>query len=468
METGTARISAREKIGYGLGDAASQVVFSSVMLFMAYFYTDIFGISAAAMGTLFLAVRVIDAITDPIMGAIADRTSTRRGKFRPYVIWLSIPFALSAVIAFTTPQFGYTGKLIYAYGTYSLLMVIYTAINIPYCALGGVLTADPQERVSLNSYRFFLGTGGGVLVAATTMKLAEWLGQGDQQKGFQLAIAVLGAGAIILFAITYFSTRERVEQVATTKTNLREDLRLLFANDQWRIVALMNFVLLIALVIRSSSAIYYMKWYAGRADLTSTFLTVGMAAAMFGTLFATSLCKRFTKVNSYILTQSIVVMLSIGLFFLPNDKIVLIVIGFAGVHFFNQMAIPILWAMMADTVDYGEWQSGRRITGLVFSGVLFALKLGMAVGGALLGWLLAHYGYAAEAISQSPRTIHGIVLLFTLIPVFGHLGLIVLVSRYNLEADRCRMIREELDKRREVGQVPFFTSSILPLGTRMR
>ncbi|MBN1543786.1 MFS transporter [candidate division KSB1 bacterium] len=447
MEKQATRVSALEKIGYGLGDTASQVVFSSVMLFMAYFYTDVFGISAAAMGTLFLVVRVIDAVTDPLMGVLADRTSTRWGKFRPYLLWLSIPFALTAVLAFTTPPFGATGKLIYAYISYSLLMIIYTAINIPYCALGGVITADTRERVSLNSYRFFLATAGGVLVASTTMRLAERLGQGDPQKGFQLAIAVLGVGAVILFAVAFFASRERVVQVSQKTSTWRQDLRLLVANDQWLIVAAMNFVLLVAAVIRSSSAIYYLKWYAGRSDLTSNFLTAGMIAATLGTLFATPLSKRMSKVRAYILTQSTVILLSILLFFAPAQALVWIFAGFCGIHFFNQMAIPLLWAMMADTVDYGEWQSERRITGLVFSGVLFALKLGMAVGGAVLGWLLAGFGYVGEATSQSPTTINGIVMIFTLVPIVGHFVLIVLVSRYKLNARRCDEIRRELLQR---------------------
>ncbi len=450
MKNDYGKVSALEKIGYGLGDTASNIVFQSVMMFMAFFYTDIFGISAAAMGTLFLVVRIVDAVTDPMMGALSDRTNTRWGKFRPYLLWLCVPFAVITVITFTTPPFGATGRLIYAYITYSLLMIIYTAINIPYCSLGGVITPDTNERVSLNSYRFFLATGGGVLVASTTMKLADWLGGGSQQKGFQLAMVVLGTLAIFMFLISFYSSKERVVQVSAKKTSLKEDIKILFSNDQFIIVALLNFVLLIAQVIRISTAIYYLKWFAGRADLTSWFLTTGMVAAMLGTMFATPLEKRLSKVKSYILIHILVVIFSAALFFVEKDQILLIFVLFSVVQFFSQMAVPILWAMMADTVDYGEYKTERRITGLVFSGVLFSLKLGMAVGGAVLGWLLAYYGYLGEAISQTPRAIQGIVTIFTLVPIIGYLMLILVVAWYKLDKKTCNKIREELEHRKEL------------------
>ena len=386
------RIRPLEKIGYGLGDTASNVVFQMVMMYMAFFYTDIFGISAAAMGTLFLVVRVIDAVTDPLMGAIADRTTTRWGKFRPYLLWLALPYGIIAVIAFITPDFSPSGKLIYAYITYALLMIIYTAINIPYAALGGVITADSQERVSLNSYRFFLATAAGVLVAAATLPLVDWLGEGDQQKGFLLAMAVLSVLAVIMFIACFALTEERVVEAKTKATTFWKDLRVLLTNDQFVIVAVLNFVLLIPLVIRGASAIYYITWYVGDEGLIPAFLTTGMLASMVGAAFASPLTKRLSKVKSYMLIQLVVTVASVAMFFLSSSAVVLIFAFFIVVQFFAQMGSPILWGMMADTVDYGELKTGRRITGLVFSGALFSLKLGMALGGALLGWLLAFYG----------------------------------------------------------------------------
>lgn len=441
------RISPLEKIGYGLGDTASNVVFQTVMMFMAFFYTDVFGISAAAMGTLFLVVRIIDAVTDPIMGAICDRTETKWGKFRPYLLWLSVPYAVIAVLAFTTPDLSANGKLIYAYITYTLLMIIYTAINIPYCALGGVITADTGERVSLNSYRFFLATAGGVLVAATTLYFVEFFGQGDDQKGYQMAMAILAGLSILMFLASFFLTKERIVQATESASSFWTDMKYLLQNDQWRVVAALNFVLLIPLVIRGASAIYYLNWYAGREDLVSAFLTAGMLAAMVGAAFASPLTKRLTKVQSYIMIQIVMAVVSAGMFFLPADNIVLIFVLFIIVQFFGQMASPILWTMMADTVEYGEYKTGRRITGLVFSGALFTLKLGMALGGAIMGWLLAVYGYQSEATSQTPEAIGGIVLIFTVVPAIGHLIVAGIVSRYKLDKKRCEEIRVELDRR---------------------
>lgn len=445
----TARIRPLEKIGYGLGDTASNVVFQMVMMYMAFFYTDVFGISAAAMGTLFLVVRVVDAVTDPIMGALADRTTTKWGKFRPYLLWLALPYGLIAVIAFITPDFDGTGKLVYAYITYTLLMVIYTAINIPYAALGGVITSDSQERVSLNSYRFFLATAAGVLVAAATLPLVDWLGQGNQQKGFPLAMAVMSTLAVGLFVACFFLTKERVVEVTSKATSFVKDLKILVANDQFVIVAVMNFVLLVALVIRGASAIYYVTWYMADESLVPTFLTAGMIAAMLGAACASPVTERLSKVRSYIVIQLAVTLGSVSLFFVPGSAVIAIFALFIVVQFFVQMGAPILWSMMADTVEYGELKTERRITGLIFSGNLFALKLGMALGGAILGWMLAYFGYQSEAVSQSPETIEGILLLFTIIPAIGHVLLIGIVSRYKLNKETCASIRAELDLRME-------------------
>lgn len=442
------KVSVVEKIGYGFGDTASNIVFQSVMMFLAYFYTDIFGITAAAMGTLFLMVRIVDAVTDPIMGALADRTETKWGKFRPYLLWLSVPFALFLVLAFTTPNFSGTGKLIYAYITYSLMMVIYTAINIPYSALGGVITPDSQERVSLNSYRFFLATAAGVLIAWTTLDLVEYFGQGNEQKGFQLTMALFSILAVILFVACFLMTKERVKQSTVQEVSFKKDLKYLLSNDQWVIVAVLNFILLIPLVIRGSAVIYYLEWFAERKDLVKWFLTTGMVSSMIGAGFASIVTKRLSKVRTYMIIHSIIVLFSVIIFFIGNHQLTFIFIAFAVIQFFTQMGSPILWAMTADTVDYGEWKTGRRITGLIFSGMLFSLKMGMALGGAILGWLLAYFKYQGGAISQSPETVQGILIVFSIVPALFHVLLIVIVTRYKLDKNQCLQIRNELDNRK--------------------
>jgi GPH family glycoside/pentoside/hexuronide:cation symporter len=446
-------ISPIEKIGYGLGDTASNIVFQTVMLLLAYFYTDIFGISAAAMGTLFLSVRFMDAVTDPIMGVICDRTVTRWGKFRPYLLWLCVPFAIICVVTFTTPDLDPAGKLIYAYVTYGLLMLVYTAINIPYCALGGVMTPDTHERVSLNSYRFFLATAGGVLVASATLPLVELLGGGNDQKGYQLAMVIFGVLAVCLFLACFVLTRERVVQITAQPTSLRQDIRVLLTNDQWVVLAGLTFILLIPIVIRSSAAAYYIKWYAGRKDLITLFLTTGMVAAMIGAAAASPLTRRVSKVKAYILIQAVIFVVSAAMYFVRRDQLILMFVLFGIVQFFVQMGSPILWAMMADTVDYGEYKTGRRITGLVFSGTLFTLKMGVALGGAIFGWILGYFGYqkvTETLLTQTDSAIKGIALLFTLIPAGWHLLVIAAVTRYKLSEARCDDIRAELDRRKQL------------------
>lgn len=438
-----------EKIGYGLGDAACNVVFQMVMSFMAYFYTDVFGLAPAAMGTLFLLVRAVSSIADPAMGALCDRTSTRWGKFRPYLLWLSLPYALIAVLAFTTPDFSANGKLIYAYITYSLLMVVYAAINVPYCALGAVLTANSRERVSLNGYRFFLATSGGALVVAATLPLVSFLGDGDEQKGFQLAVAVLAGLAVLMFLACFAATKERVVAVSENTSSFWHDLRYLLSNDQWRVVAAINFVLFIALVIQDGSTVYYVIWFLKRPDLIGAFLTIGMVSSMVGSLFAGPLVARLSKPAAYAILQATIVVASVALFLLEANQLFALFLFYGIQQFFTQMASPILWSMIADTADYGEFKTGRRITALTFSGALLALKMGTALGGAILGWMLAYYGYQSGVATQSANTVYGIVILFTLVPAIGHISLIALVRLYRLDDERCDQIRSLLIRRKE-------------------
>lgn len=446
----SSRISPLEKIGYGLGDTASNIVFQTVMMLLAYFYTDIFGISATAMGTLFLAVRCLDAVTDPLMGAVCDRTQTHWGKFRPYILLLSVPFAAICVITFTTPDLSPVGKLIYAYVTYSLLMIIYTAINIPYCALGGVITPDSRQRVSLQSYRFFLASAGGVLVTAGTLPMVKALGQGNEQKGYQLAMVCFGLLAIVLFVACFFMTRERVVSATPRQGTFKKDLQHLFRNDQWVVVMLINFFLLVPLVIRSSAAAYYMKWYAGKENLITPFLVTGTVAMMLGAGCSDFLARRLPKVKAYVFVQVMVFTTSAGMYFIPAHGLAAMFVVYAIVQFFTQMGSPILWAMMSDAVDYGEHKTGRRVTALSFSGSLFSLKLGVALGGAMFGWLLGYFGYreaGTEPLAQTSQAIGGIVLLFTVIPAVWHLLVAGVALRYRLSDERCARIRRELDQR---------------------
>jgi glycoside/pentoside/hexuronide:cation symporter, GPH family len=433
-------LSVREKVAYGLGDTASNIVFQTVMLFLSYFYTDIYGISPAVVGVLFLSVRIFDAVTDPLMGALTDRTETRWGKFRPYLLWLAVPFGVISVLAFTTPDFSEQGKIVYAFITYSLLMIAYTAINIPYCALGGVLTADPKERVEVQSYRFVFGMLGGLIVTALTIPLVNWFGNGDKALGYQLTIAAMSIVGIVMFLLCFAGTKERIKPPEQQKTKIRQDMAILWRNDQWRILCFAALILLVGLVMRSTLAIYYVKYYLGREDLITWFVTIGMIGNILGCGLSSIMAKRICKIKLYISLQLISAVVCAGSFFIGKEQITLAFVIYFLWSFIIQMATPLLWAKMADVVDYGHWKSGIRVTGMVYSSVVFFIKLGLALGGAFAGWLLALYGYEA-GVPQSDSSLQGIVLSFTLIPAAMSILVAMVMRFYRLTDEKVREIQ---------------------------
>ena len=441
------RLSPIEKIGYGLGDFGSNVVFQTVIILLPSFYTDVFGLAPAAMGLMFLVVRLLDTVTDPIMGVIADNTNTRWGKFRPYLLWFSVPFAIVFVLTYWTPDLAGNQKLLYAYVTYAVLMLLYTVVNIPYCALGGVITADSQERVSANSYRFFLATSAGVLITFFGPRLITYFGKGNDQIGYPWAMAVFGVLAVFAFIGCFALTKERVVEAQPAKGSFWSDVGTLVKNDQWVVVALLGLVSLVAIVLRAGSAAFYIKYAVGRPDLTAEFLTAGTFAAMIGAAFAAPLTAKLDKGPSYAMLQIIIVIGSIGIYFAPIQNIFLIFGLYILVNFLTQMAAPILFSMAADTADYGEFKTGRRVTGLIFSGFLFAIKLGVAIAGWCIGSVLATYGYDGEAATQTPQAIEGILLSISLFPAIGHFLLLPIIYFYRLNTKRCTEIRQELDAR---------------------
>ena len=442
-------LTKKEKIAYGLGDTASNIIFQTVMLFLTFFYTDIFGISPAVVGTLFLVVRIIDAITDPLMGAFADRTRSRFGQYRPYLLYLALPFGLISVLAFTTPDLSPQGKVWYAFTTYTLLMLAYTAINIPYSALGGALTADPNERVSVQSYRFVFGMLGGLLVTACTLPLVAWFGQGDQAKGYQLTIAAMSLLGVVLFVLCFLGTRERVPVPVAQQLTFKSSMQALWQNDAWRVLSLAAFVLLTGMVLRNTLAIYYVKYYLQQDDFVTTFMTIGMLGNILGCACAQFVAARVDKVKAYIALQLIAALICAAGFFVRPEQLGLATAMHFAWSFFLQMATPMLWAKMADVVDYGQWKNGIRITGLVYSSVVFFIKLGLALGGAMAGWLLAWYQYQ-PAVMQTVETQYGILLCFTLLPALGSVLVALIMSRYPLMQHRVQQIADDLTARRAI------------------
>lgn len=436
-------VSAKEKIAYGLGDTASNFIFQTVMLFLTFYYTDVVGLSAAAVGSMFLLVRIFDAITDPLMGSLADRTRTRWGSYRPYLLWLALPFALCSVLAFTSPQWlPENGKLIYAFATYALLMLMYTAINIPYSALGGVISAEASERVSIQSYRFVFAMAGGLLVTSFMLPLVEWLGEGNDALGYQRALMVMSAIGAMLFFLCFLGTKERVAPSNDAPVAYKTQLVALFKNDQCRVLCLVAVVLLTGMVMRNTLALYYVKYVLQRPESATLFVTAGMIGSIIGCALANPVAKRFCKIKVYIGLQIISACLCVVNFFIPYDA------WYAAIslHFFwglfLQMATPLLWSKIADVVDYGEFKTGLRMTGLTYSTVVFFIKVGLALGGALAGWLLAFFNYQAGVFNA--EVAQGIVSVFCLGPAVASIGVAIIMRWYTLDDNAVTSIQNAL------------------------
>jgi len=448
MKNATTKLSVREKLGYGLGDTASHFVWDMVGFWILIFYTDTFGIPAAAAGTIMLIARFWDMLSDPVMGIIADRTRTRWGKFRPYILWMALPYSILAVLAFSTPDFGQTGKVIYAAVTYLLLMTVYTAINLPYSSLGAVMTSDSYERAGLNSYRFVFAFVGQLVVSGTALSLALFFGKGDQAKGYQLTLVLFSIISFILFMITFRSTRERVQPPKAQQANLKEDLRNLVRNRPWLILFFVGIISFVMFAMQNLSVAYYFKYYIGKEAGVQLFNVIGTVAMIVVIPVSKPLAKRFGK-RTVFLASSLISGLFFTLIYLPGEE------NLPLVYVFNILAkmayapaVPLLWTMLADTADYSEWKSGRRSTGLVFSAATFAQKAGWGIGGALAGWLLALFNFVPNA-EQSAEAITGIKLLISVFPGVLYMLCAVLLFFYAIDHQTCLVMEKELRERRE-------------------
>ena len=444
MET---KLSLKEKIGYGLGDTASHFVWDMVGFWILIFYTDTFGISAAAAGTIMLIARIWDMISDPIMGIIADRTNTRWGKFRPYILWMALPYSVLAVLTFTTPDFGQTGKIIYAGVTYFLLMTVFTAINLPYSSLGAVMTSDSYERAGLNSYRFIFAFIGQFIVTGTALSLALYFGQGDSAKGYQYTLTLFAIISFILFMITFKTTKERVEPPKEQKQNLKEDIRNLFKNRPWVILFFVGIISFVMFAMQNLSIAYYFKYYIGNEENVQLFNVIGTVALIAGIPFSKPLSKRFGKRNVYLASSLISGFFFILLYLPGTDNIVSIYVLNILAKFTYAPAVPLLWTMLADTADYSEWKSGRRATGLVFSAATFAQKAGWGIGGALAGWLLALYKFTPN-IEQTASAITGIKLMISVFPGVLYMSCAILLFFYTIDHKTCLMMQKDLESRK--------------------
>ncbi len=447
MVNNSEKISFKEKVGYGLGDTASNLYFQMFVNFLLFFYTDIFGIPAAVAGTMLAVSRFADAFLDPAMGAIADRTKTKWGSFRPYLLWGALPLAILGVLAFITPNFDMTGKIIYAYITYNLIMIAYTFVNIPYSAMLGVISSNSLERTSVSTYKFVLAFVGAFVVQGLTLPLVDFFGGGNQALGFPTTMAIFGVVACILFYITFKTTRERVKASESQKTSLKSDLKNLVSNRPWMYLLIMSIFTLGYIIIRSGTIVYYFKYYIGDELLTSLFMVLGTIAVIAGVASTQFFAKKFGKKNFYIAVMLLTTILTVVFYFIPREQIALIFALHILISFIMAPQAPLLWAMYADTADYSEWKNNQRATGLVFSAAIFAQKFGIAIGGGLAGWLLAMFGFIANT-QQTPETLEGILFMMSFIPAVGSFIPAIAAFFYELDDKKMKQIEIELEERK--------------------
>jgi GPH family glycoside/pentoside/hexuronide:cation symporter len=448
MSDNTGKLSVKEKIGYGLGDTASHFVWDMVGFWILIFYTDTFGISAAAAGTIMLIARFWDMISDPLMGIIADRTNTRWGKFRPYLLWMALPYSILAVLTFSTPDIGDTGKVIYAGVTYLLLMTVFTAINLPYSSLGAVMTSNSYERAGLNSYRFIFAFIGQFIVTGTALYLANYFGKGDNAKGYQYTLMLFAAISFVLFIITFKSTRERIQPPPKQQKNLKQDIKNLFKNRPWVILFFVGIVSFVMFALQNLSIAYYFKYYIGKEESVQLFNVIGTVALILGIPFSKPLSERFGKRNVYMASSLLSGLFFILLYLPGNENIYSVYILNILAKFTYAPAVPLLWTMLADAADYSEWKFNRRATGLVFSAATFAQKAGWGIGGALAGWMLALFQFVPN-VEQTATSITGIKLMISVFPGVLYMSCAILLWYYAIDHKTCVQMEKDLEQRRE-------------------
>lgn len=462
MSNSVEKLSFKEKIGYGCGDFASVLFWQTIMVYLLFFYTDVFGLTAAAAGIMFFVSRILDAFFDVVIGMTADRTKSRWGKFRPYILWGAVPLAISAVLAFTTPGFGETGKLVYAYITFIAFMFLYSTVNIPYTALLGVISDDPVDRTSASSFKFVGAYIAGFLVSATALPFAKYFGNGDQGKGWQLTMIIFAITAVIFFVITFLSTRERIQPIAKEKTSIKNDLKDLSKNTPWILLFIMTILFILFVCIRLSVTPHYFKYFVREQEvnifgtiykygfevLASAFNTVGQAMSLIGVLLVPWFAKVFGRKNALIILFS-TAMVCTGLFYFlrPGDLFWIFMLQAIG-SISGGPCSALFWVMYADTADHSEWKTGRRATGLVFSASIMSNKLGWAIGSMIAGLILASTGFIPNVI-QNFDVQNGLKSMMSIIPVAaGVIALIILMVFYKLDETTMKKVKAELEERR--------------------
>jgi Na+/melibiose symporter-like transporter len=476
------KLSFFEKAGYSLGDGAANFVFMTMILFQLNFYTDTMGIAAAYAGTLLLVGRLWDAFFDPMMGVMADRTNTRWGKFRPWVLWTSVPWGIAMVLAYTNPGLGATGNLIYACLTNIALMTLYSANNTPYSAMTGVMTGDVNERTSLSSYRFVAAMIAQLIVGGFTLPLVAKFGQGNSAKGWQMTMSLWAIVCVALFIITFLTTRERILPDPKQKSDPKRDFGALLENGPWIAMFILTLSHFIVLAMRGGTMFYYFQYFVNHDRLFDLLQSLGLTNAnsyllnvfglivdakksnvgsvgfsllnitsqfvtVIGVLCSTFLAVKFGKKAVALVGFSLTTVFMAAFILLPADSIGAIYLMEYLRALTYAPTIPLIWAMFADVADYSEWKSGRRTTGVIYATILFALKTGLSLGGAMAGWLLSGYGYRPNAV-QTPEALQGIRMTISIYPTIFFLVVIACLTAYRINKKLNLQIQDELAERR--------------------
>lgn len=443
------KLSVKEKLGYSLGDTASHFVWDLVGFWLLIFYTDIYGLSPYLAGVIMFVGSIWDAVMDPVVGVISDRTNTRWGKFRPYLLFGAVPYAILAVMAFSTPDFGEKGKFVYALLTCLLLRTAYAFVNLPYSSLGAVMTYDSNERAGLNTYRFIAAYIGQFVVTGAALYLVKWLGAWgnagvvNHAQGYQLTVALFGVLSIIFFLVAFATTKERVSAPKKQDTNVLRDFKYLFMNKAWIVLTVVGIVSFIMFAMQNAAIAYYFKYYIGNAENVQLFNILGTVALIVALPLSKPLAKRFGNKAVYI-GSSVVSGIFFSLIYVAGDNLVWVYVFNILAKMAYAPAVPLLWTMLADVADYGEWRFSRRTTGLTFSASVLAQKLGWAIGAAAAGWLLSATHFVANADMQTDSAMLGIRLLVSVIPGVLYASCALVMAFYTLDTKTLTQMKEEL------------------------
>jgi len=470
------KLSIKEKIGYSLGDLAANLVFQTLITYLAYFYTDIYGLSPTDSSIIMLVVGLIAAfVFNPIIGVFADRTISKWGKFRPWILFTAIPLGIIAILAFSTPNFSYQGKVIYAVVTYMFLLLLYAGNNLPYSALSGVITGDMSERNSISSYRFVAVMFAQFFVQVFMLGIIKSAGNGDKAIGIEKVMTALAIIGTVMLLITFLTTKERIIPKPEQKSSVKEDLVDLMKNKPWLIMLSLTTLVFVTLAMKGGAYVYYFENYVDKQELTAfiqpildsltqiglnhfgndpvsagfgLFNAGGIIFMIVGITLSKGLANKYGKRNIFGIFLFISTLFILGFYFLPPTSISLIFLSQILHGFFYGITIPILWAMIADVADYSEWLNNRRATAIIFSAMMVGLKAGLSIGGGLTTLFLGYFHYVANAASQTETAITGIKLLVSVFPAIPFLTGCFLLFFYKINKEMEVKIEKELKERR--------------------